>query len=216
MLKEGIPDEIIHVTGNPVIDALQFVADQPEPEEIKGLLTGLEIWKRDLVLVTAHRRENFGEPIENISHALKKLAGRGDVEIIYPVHLNPNVQEPVYRILGDVPHVTLLPPQDYLSLVHLMKQAKIILTDSGGIQEEAPAFGVPVLVMRDVTERPEGITAGTLKLVGTEAGAIFREAMRLLDDASAHEQMAKAVNPFGDGRSAKRIVAALRSHQDHL
>ena len=212
LLKEGIPDEIIHVTGNPVIDALHFVADQPEPEEIKALLTGLEIGKRDLILVTAHRRENFGEPIENISRALKELAGRGDVEILYPVHLNPNVQEPVYRILGDVPHVTLLPPLDYLSLVHLMKHAKIILTDSGGIQEEAPAFGVPVLVMRDVTERPEGITAGTLKLVGTETGTIFREAKNLLDDACTHEQMAKAVNPFGDGKSAKRIVAALRSH----
>jgi len=212
LLKEGIPDEIIHVTGNPVIDALLFVAEQPEPEEVKSLLAELGIGERELILVTAHRRENFGGPIENISRALKELAGRGDVEIIYPVHLNPNVQEPVKRILGDVPHVTLLPPVDYLALVHLMKHAKIILTDSGGIQEEAPAFGVPVLVMRDVTERPEGITAGTLKLVGTKADAILREAVRLLDDPSAHAQMAKAVNPFGDGKSAKRIVAALRSH----
>jgi UDP-N-acetylglucosamine 2-epimerase (non-hydrolysing) len=212
LLKEGVPDRIIHVTGNPVIDALHFVAEQPEPEEIKTLLAELGIGKQELVLVTAHRRENFGGPIENISRALKELAGRGDVEIIYPVHLNPNVQEPVNRILGDVPHVTLVPPVDYLAQVHLMRHAKIILTDSGGIQEEAPAFGVPVLVMRDVTERPEGITAGTLKLVGTKADIILREAVRLLDDPSAHAQMAKAVNPFGDGKSAKRIVTALRSH----
>jgi len=211
LLKEGIPDEIIHVTGNPVIDALHFVAAQPEPEEIKALLPELKIGKRDLILVTAHRRENFGQPLENICHALKELAGRGDVEIVYPVHLNPNVKEPVNRILGDVPHVTLIPPLDYLALIHLMKHAKIILTDSGGIQEEAPAFGVPVLVMRDVTERPEGISAGILKLVGTDQGVIVRESKRLLDDPSAHEQMAKVVNPFGDGKAAKRIVTALQS-----
>jgi len=211
LLKEGIPDEIIHVTGNPVIDALHFVAAQPEPKEVKALLPELEIGKRELILVTAHRRENFGQPLENICHALKELASRGDVEIVYPVHLNPNVKETVNRILGDVPHVTLIPPLDYLALIHLMKHAKIILTDSGGIQEEAPAFGVPVLVMRDVTERPEGISAGTLKLVGTDQGIIEGEANRLLDDPSAHEQMAKAVNPFGDGKAAKRIVTALQS-----
>jgi UDP-N-acetylglucosamine 2-epimerase (non-hydrolysing) len=137
------------------------------------------------------------------------LATRGDVEIVYPVHLNPHVQEPVNRILGDVPHITLLPPLDYLPLVHLQKRARIILTDSGGIQEEAPAFGVPVLVLREVTERPEGVTAGTLKLVGTDTGNIVREARRLLDDPSAHAEMAKAANPFGDGHAAERIVAAL-------
>lgn len=209
LLNEGIPDEIIPVTGNPVIDALEFVAKQPAPEKIITLFGKLGIGDKDLILVTAHRRENFGQPIENICFALKELAMRGDVEIIYPVHLNPNVQEPVYKILGDVPHVTLLPPLEYLSLVHLQKRAKIILTDSGGIQEEAPAFGVPVLVLRDVTERPEGVAAGTLKLVGTETGHIVQEAKRLLDDPSAHAEMAQAVNPFGDGHAAKRIVQAI-------
>ncbi len=131
------------------------------------------------------------------------------MEIVYPVHLNPNVQEPVQRLLGDAPHITLLPPLDYLPLVHLMKRARIILTDSGGIQEEAPAFGVPVLVLREVTERPEGVAAGTLKLVGTDARHIVEEAAQLLDDPAAHAQMARAANPFGDGHAAKRIVEAL-------
>jgi UDP-N-acetylglucosamine 2-epimerase (non-hydrolysing) len=162
-----------------------------------------------LVLVTAHRRENFGQPLDDICAALKELAARGDVEIVYPVHLNPNVQEPVNRILGNVPHVTLLPPQDYSSLVHLMKRSALVLTDSGGIQEEAPAFGVPVLVLREVTERPEGVEAGTLKLVGTASRSIVREANRLLDDSAAYATMARAVNPFGDGQAASRIVNAL-------
>lgn len=215
LLREGIPDEVIAVTGNPVIDALQFVAEQPVPLEIKDLLVKLEIGlsstnnDRLLILVTAHRRENFGQPLENICQALKELAARGDVEIVYPVHLNPHVQETVHRILKDIAHITLLPPLDYLPLVHLQKRARIILTDSGGIQEEAPAFGVPVLVLRDVTERPEGVEAGTLKLVGTEASNIVREAKRLLDNPSARAKMAKAVNPFGDGRAAERIIRAL-------
>jgi UDP-N-acetylglucosamine 2-epimerase (non-hydrolysing) len=223
LLREGIPDEAISVTGNPVIDALQFVARQSAPREIKALLEKLEIaalptvahndTAKNLILVTAHRRENFGGPLENICLALKKLAERGDVEIVYPVHLNPNVQGPVNKILGGVPHVTLLPPLDYLPLVHLQKWAKLILTDSGGIQEEAPAFGVPVLVMREVTERPEGVEAGTLKLVGTDAKSIMHEANRLLDDPAAHAEMAKAVNPFGDGHAAERIIQALK-HQN--
>lgn len=208
LLREGISDEIIAVTGNPVIDALHFVAEQPIPQEIQDLLGSLGSGKH-LVLVTAHRRENFGQPLENICHAIQELAGRGDVEIVYPVHLNPNVQEPVKRILGDLPHITLLPPLDYLPLVHLQKRAKIILTDSGGIQEEAPAFGVPVLVLREVTERPEGVEAGTLKLVGTEVGNILREATRLLNNPSAYSEMAKAANPFGDGHAAGRIIKAL-------
>ena len=208
LLREGISDEIIAVTGNPVIDALHFVAEQPIPQEIQDLLGSLGSGKH-LVLVTAHRRENFGQPLENICHAIQELAGRGDVEIVYPVHLNPNVQEPVKRILGDLPHITLLPPLDYLPLVHLQKRAKIILTDSGGIQEEAPAFGVPVLVLREVTERPEGVEAGTLKLVGTEVGNILREATRLLNNPSVYTEMAKASNPFGDGHAAERIIKAL-------
>jgi UDP-N-acetylglucosamine 2-epimerase len=162
-----------------------------------------------LILVTAHRRENFGEPLEGICTALQQLAGRGDVEIIYPVHLNPNVQGTVYRVLKDQPHVSLLPPLDYLPLIHLMKRAYLVLTDSGGLQEEAPAFGVPVLVLRQVTERPEGIEAGVLKLVGTEPHQIVQEACRLLDDPQAYALMARAVNPFGDGKAAGRIVRAL-------
>ena len=210
LLREGIAEQAIAVTGNPVIDALQYVAQQPEPEEVTALLRKLGIGTRELVLVTAHRRENFGQPLENICRALKELAGSGDVEIVYPVHLNPNVQGTVRRMLENTPHITLLPPLDYLPLVHLQKQSKIILTDSGGIQEEAPAFGVPVLVLREVTERPEGIAAGTLKLVGTKTETIIREARRLLDDPSAYAEMAKAANPFGDGHAAERILEALQ------
>jgi len=207
LLREGIDDACIRVTGNPVIDALQVVASRPAPREITTLLENAG--GRRLVLVTAHRRENFGKPLEEICSALRHLASRGDVEIVYPVHLNPNVQGPVHRILKDVAHVTLLPPLDYLPLVHLMKRSALVLTDSGGIQEEAPAFGIPALVLREVTERPEGIEAGALKLVGTESARIVTEASRLLDDPSAYAAMARAVNPYGDGHAAERIVSAL-------
>jgi UDP-N-acetylglucosamine 2-epimerase (non-hydrolysing) len=209
LLHENIPAESIFVTGNPVIDALNYVAAQPEPEEIRQVVQRLGIPGKRLILVTAHRRENFGEPFENICGAIRELAGRGDAEIVYPVHLNPNVQEPVNRILKDVPHITLLRPLDYLPMVHLMKRSSIILTDSGGIQEEAPAFGIPVLVMRETTERPEGIDAGVLKLVGTDQKVIVREATRLLDDENAYANMAKSANPYGDGHAAERIIAAL-------
>jgi UDP-N-acetylglucosamine 2-epimerase (non-hydrolysing) len=216
LLREGVDEKLIALTGNPVIDALQFVAQQQEPKDVKNLLQKLGIVspaarndRKKLILVTAHRRENFGEPLENICRALKELASRGDVQIVYPVHLNPRVQEPVNRILKGADHITLLPPLDYLPLVHLMKRATLILTDSGGIQEEAPAFGVPVLVLRKVTERPEGVEAGALKLVGTETDHILREARLLLEDASAYAAMAKASNPFGDGRAAERIVQSL-------
>ena len=217
LLREGVDSEKVHVTGNSVIDALNFVSKQDEPREIKDLLDKLGIndnptsgqKTRRLILVTAHRRENFGKPMENIFHALKELAERNDVEIVYPVHLNPNVQEPANRILKDVNHITLLPPLDYLPLVHLMKHATLILTDSGGIQEEAPAFGIPVLVLRETTERPEGVDAGTLKLVGTETSRIVAEAGRLLDDPVEYGKMSKASNPYGDGHAAERIVEAL-------
>ena len=208
LLNEGISKEIIKVTGNTVIDALQFVSTQPEPQEITQLVTA-KLKTNKLILVTAHRRENFGEPMENICRALLELAKLGNVEIVYPVHLNPNVQEPVNRLLKDAEHITLLPPLDYLPLVHLMKHATLILTDSGGIQEEAPAFGIPTLVLRDVTERPEGVEAGTLKLVGTETRSIVREAKRLLEDTSAYAEMSKAVNPYGDGCAAEKIIQAL-------
>jgi UDP-N-acetylglucosamine 2-epimerase (non-hydrolysing) len=214
LLREGVDEKTILVTGNSVIDALNFVAKQEEPKEITTLLHGLGlatsgIEAKRLILVTAHRRENFGEPLENICYAIKELASREDVEIIYPVHLNPKVQELVNRILKGTPHITLLPPLDYLPMVHLMKHAKLILTDSGGLQEEAPSLGVPVLVLRETTERPEGVEAGTLKLVGTETNNIIREARRLLNDPNAYIEMAKAVNPYGDGHAAERIIDVL-------
>jgi UDP-N-acetylglucosamine 2-epimerase (non-hydrolysing) len=217
LLREGVDEKTILVTGNPVIDALDYVAKQEEPREIRELLGKLkikrlatgELGNKRLILVTAHRRENFGKPLENICLAIRNLAQRQDVEIVYPVHLNPNVQEPVNRILKDIKHITLLPPLDYLPLIHLMKYANLILTDSGGIQEEAPTFGIPVLVMRQVTERPEGVKAGTLKLVGTKTSPIVHAAMRLLDDPAAYAEMSKKSNPFGDGKAAERIVEAL-------
>jgi UDP-N-acetylglucosamine 2-epimerase (non-hydrolysing) len=231
LLREGVDGKSIVVTGNPVIDALKFVAEQPESSFVTELLERLEVESnsmesagptspetirsgtKKLILVTAHRRENFGQPFENICHALLELAQRNDIEIVYPVHLNPNVQEPVKRILKDVKHITLLPPLDYLPLVHLMKRSALILTDSGGLQEEAPTFGIPVLVLREVTERPEGVEAGILKLVGTETSYIVQEAKRLLDDPFEYGRMAKASNPYGDGHAAERIVEALLKTQ---
>ena len=215
LLREGIDENIIEVTGNTVIDALQHVSKQAEPVEITELIGRLlrrsapQNEMNKLILVTAHRRENFGTPMDDICHALIEIAKRGDVEIVYPVHLNPNVQEPVNRLLKGVDHITLLPPLDYLPLVHLMKHASLILTDSGGIQEEAPAFGIPTLVLRDVTERPEGVAAGTLKLVGTETRRIVEEAQRLLDHPAAYAKMSKAVNPYGDGHAAEKIIQVL-------
>ncbi len=209
LLRENIPDETIVVTGNPVIDALRQVAEMPAPAEAEALLARLA--NRRLILVTAHRRENFGQPLENICAALKALSKqyRGEVEIVYPVHLNPNVQKTVLPRLSGLPNLTLLPPLDYLPLVHLLKHASLVLTDSGGIQEEAPGFGVPVLVLRAATERPEGLAAGTVKLVGTESAAILREARNLLDHPQEHAKMSRAVNPYGDGHAAERIVKNL-------
>jgi UDP-N-acetylglucosamine 2-epimerase (non-hydrolysing) len=215
--RENVPDALIRVTGNPVIDALQMIANRTPTPEV------LELYRRvglrldpgpggpRLLLVTAHRRENFGLPIQDICAALLSLAETygNDLRIVYPVHLNPNIQEPVYRLLGDVPNIILLPPLDYLPMVHLMKRATVVLTDSGGLQEEAPGLGVPVLVMREVTERPEGVQAGTVKLVGTDTTRIVTETRRLLDDPNAHAAMAHAVNPYGDGHAAERIVEAL-------
>ncbi len=209
LLREGIPSARIRVTGNPGIDALQVIAAQPEPPEVTHWRETLQLDRRALILVTAHRRENFGRPLERICQALRQLAEREDVEILYPVHLNPNVQEAVRRLLEGVPHITLVPPLDYLPVVHLMKHARLILTDSGGIQEEAPAFGVPVLVLREVTERPEGIAAGVARLIGTETERIVHETSRLLDDLTTYRHMAQASNPYGDGHAAERIVQAL-------
>jgi UDP-N-acetylglucosamine 2-epimerase (non-hydrolysing) len=219
LLKENVPADRIIVTGNPVIDALQAVTKLPPTGEILALIRQIGLPENDtdgassprLILVTAHRRENFGQPLENICEALRQLAEiYGDaLRLVYPVHLNPNVQEPVYRRLGSIPNITLLPPQDYLPMVHLMKRATLVLTDSGGLQEEAPGLGVPVLVMRAVTERPEGVAAGTVRLVGTDTSRIVAETRRLLDDPQAYAAMAHAINPYGDGHAAERIVAAL-------
>jgi UDP-N-acetylglucosamine 2-epimerase (non-hydrolysing) len=214
LLAEGVPDWRILVTGNPVIDALQTIACQPLPAEAERLLTQAGVapfGKKRLVFITAHRRENFGRPLENICAAIRSLAQTyiGQVEFIYAVHPNPNVHQPVYHLLSGIPNVTLLPPLDYLPTVHLIQHAALVLTDSGGIQEEAPALGVPVLVLREVTERPEGVEAGVLKLVGTDALQIVNAAYQLLDDPAAHSAMARAVNPFGDGHAAERIVAGL-------
>jgi len=210
LLRENIPVEDIVVTGNSVIDALHWVAEKPAP------LLPIPLAPR-FVLVTAHRRENFGEPLENICAALRHLAEHyaDQVQIVYPVHLNPNVQEPVYRMLGDIPNITLLDPLDYLPMVHLMKHSVLVLTDSGGLQEEAPGLGIPVLVMRQVTERPEGIEAGTVKLVGTDTERILSETRRLLDDPDAYAAMAKAVNPYGDGHASERVVEAILAYNDY-
>jgi UDP-N-acetylglucosamine 2-epimerase (non-hydrolysing) len=217
LLNEGVPADQIILTGNPVIDALHMVSNLPPCTELHALLEGLdlpdEIPMRSprLILVTAHRRENFGAPLRNICTALRALAEHyGDaIRIIYPVHLNPNVQMVANRLLGDIPNINLLPPLDYLPFVQLIQRATLVLTDSGGLQEEAPGLGVPVLVLRQVTERPEGVQAGTVRLVGTERDAIISESRRLLDDPMAYQEMAKAVNPYGDGHAAQRIVQAL-------
>ncbi len=220
--REGIPDARILVTGNTVVDALLWAAGQPCPPQVQRLLNRAGANQdpqspipnpRSLIrtiLVTAHRRESFGEPLRRICTALRELASRRpDVQVVYPVHLNPNVWGPVHELLEDTPRITLLPPVDYLTLVHLMKHSALILTDSGGIQEEAPSLGVPVLVLREVTERPEAVEAGAARVVGTDPQRILAETERLLDDPAAYAAMARAVNPYGDGRAAERIVAAL-------
>jgi UDP-N-acetylglucosamine 2-epimerase (non-hydrolysing) len=204
LLREGIASGRIHVTGNPVVDSLQFIARQASGRHRLAPPSG-----KRLILVTAHRRENHGEPLQNILAALRQLAARPDVHLVYPVHRNPNVWAPVHAALAGVPNVTLVEPLDYLDFVHLMARAYLILTDSGGIQEEAPSLGVPVLVMRMLTERPEAVEAGVARLVGTDCDLIVIEATRLLDDPAAHAAMTSAVNPFGDGRAARRIVDVL-------
>jgi UDP-N-acetylglucosamine 2-epimerase (non-hydrolysing) len=218
LLREGISPEKIFVTGNTVIDALQQIWVRvrsldlcerfPIPKEI---FAQIERREKRLLLITGHRRESFGPEFESICLGLREIAEKNpDVVMIYPVHLNPNVRTPVQKILRQTERVFLIEPLDYERFVWLMGRALFILTDSGGIQEEAPALGKPVLVLRKVTERPEAIEAGTAKLVGTEAKTIFQEAQRLLEDRDAYDQMARAVNPFGDGHAAERIVKILR------
>ena len=212
LLREGIDQASIRVTGNTAVDALHWVSALPSPPDVTAWVPATSA---RIVLVTIHRRENFGPPMESICGALRELAERyGDrLRIVYPLHLNPNVQVPARRLLEGIANVSLLPPLDYLSMVHLMKRSYLMLTDSGGIQEEAPALGKPVLVLREVTERPEGVASGVAKVVGTDRERIVAETVRLLEDPVLHERMARAVNPYGDGHAAERIVEALLNAQ---
>src|SRR5574340_27677 len=203
--REGVEPGAIAITGNPGIDAVLYVRDRLRE---RGAGEPGATGKR-LIVVTAHRRESFGEGFDRICAALSKLADRPDVEIAYPVHPNPNVRGPVYRELGGRSNIRLLDPLEYVPFVDLLTRARIILTDSGGIQEEAPALGKPVLVMRDKTERPEGVAAGTARLVGNWTERIVEECTRLLDDPAAYERMARAHNPYGDGQASRRIAEAM-------
>ena len=214
LLDEGVDKEKILITGNTVIDALLMVSrkidsNTSEYEEKFSNEYGIDFYAKKTILVTVHRRESFGEDFENICNAINHIAEKNRVQIIYPVHLNPNVQEPVNRILSNLPNVHLLPPQDYFPFVFLMKKAHIILTDSGGVQEEAPSLGKPVLVMRNTTERSEGIEAGTAKLLGTKSKEIVSQVELLLKDSKEYDKMAKAVNPYGNGSAAKMIYNSI-------
>lgn len=210
LIKEGIESKIYEV-GNTVIDALFLTLEiiKNREEELRHYFNWLDIDKR-VILVTGHRRESFGEPFKEMCVSLKEIAKRQDVVIVYPVHLNPNVRKPVFDILSGIDNIHLIEPLEYPYLIWLMSKSYLVLTDSGGIQEEAPSLGKPVLVMRDVTERVEGIDAGTCRLVGTNKKAIVRETLRLLDDKSLYERMATAVNPYGDGRSSERILEIVK------
>ena len=209
LLHEGVSDRSIHVTGNTAVDAIEMAAEAVRGDaQIAGSFDFLESDKR-LILVTGHRRENLGDGLAQLCAALRILAGRDDVQIVYTLHPNPDVRGPVDALLRGVRGIRLLPPQDYLPFVWLMDRAYLIVTDSGGIQEEAPSLDTPVLVTRAVTERPEAIDAGTAKLVGTDPARIVAEATRLLDDRQAHAVMARPGNPFGDGRASERIADAV-------
>lgn len=216
LLREGLQPESVFVTGNTVLDALLLVRGMfDNDEKLASSVVSKFAFLRDtarLVLITGHRRENFGDGFERICNAIRELSRRfPSDDFVYPVHLNPNVSGPVGRILGDVPNIHLVPPQDYLPFVYLMSRSHIILTDSGGIQEEAPSLGKPVLVMRDTTERPEAVEAGTVKLVGTDANTIVDAASELMTDQQCYDRMAIAHNPYGDGRACSRIVDIILS-----
>lgn len=210
LIAEGIENEIIRVTGNTVIDALIYARgllmnDAAMMTKLESDFSFLNPSKK-MILVTVHRRESFGKGFEDICNALKILSQRDDLQIVYPVHLNPNVQEPVRRILGAFENIHLIEPQEYLPFVYLMNTAYLVLTDSGGIQEEAPALGKPVLVLRDTTERPEAILAGTAKLLGTSTKLILQEVISLIEDRNLYIEMSKAKNPYGDGKASERIL----------
>ena len=222
LLKEGILENCIYVTGNTVIDALLWILKrQSLPESQKRMKDyfvekfGISMDHQRLILVTAHRRESFGKGFENICQALKEIVLKNtDVKIVYPVHLNPNVQEPVHRMIGEMERVHLIEPLDYEPFVYLMSKAFLILTDSGGIQEEAPSIGKPVLVMREVTERPEAVEVGTAKLVGTQTENIVWETQKLLDHPEDYKRMANSKNPYGDGKACERIINILAGKSD--
>ncbi|MFA7603448.1 MAG: UDP-N-acetylglucosamine 2-epimerase (non-hydrolyzing) [Novosphingobium sp.] len=218
LTRENVPPERIHVTGNTVIDALHWVSARIEAQpELAAGLAGLEarFAGKRIVGVTSHRRENFGGGLEAIAEAIRRIAVRPDVALIFPVHPNPNVRAVMNDALTGLGNVALIEPLDYPHFARLLSLAEIMLTDSGGVQEEAPALGKPVLVMRETTERPEGIAAGTAKLVGTDAGRIVTEISTLLDDKAAYEAMARAHNPFGDGHAARRIAEILGNEVGH-
>jgi len=215
LMREGVSESSICVTGNTVIDALLSVVKRLEAEPVlrAEAAQGLDFFREDacLVLVTGHRRESFGDGFERICQSLQQISRTfSDVEVIYPVHLNPNVREPVFRLLKGLPNVHLIEPLDYLPFVYLMARSHIIVTDSGGIQEEAPSLGKPVLVMRETTERPEAVEAGTVRLVGTSAEQIFASVSELLTDADSYKRMSFAHNPYGDGLACQRIVERLQ------
>jgi len=219
LIKEGMPSSKIYVTGNTIIDALLFTIEKQKDEKIQQSISqnllhkyGITFDSRKVILVTGHRRENFGEAFENICHGLKKIAlNNHNIQIIYPVHLNPNVQKPVRKILGKVKNIHLIKPLDYNSFIWLLNKSYLILTDSGGIQEEAPSIGKPVLIMREKTERPEGVRVGVAKLVGTSPDSIFSETMKLLESRSLYESMSKRSNPYGDGKASERICSFLKN-----
>ena len=210
LLNEGVKDENIKVSGNTVIDSLLTVSKQLDSNDHKHeqyFLNkfGIQFNNQKIILLTCHRRESFGRGFENICSAIKHIAENNHVQVIYPVHLNPNVQEPVNRVLGNIENVHLIPPLNYVFFVFLMKKAYIILTDSGGVQEEAPSLGKPVLVIRDTTERPEGVHAGTARLVGTDSETIISQVELLLNEQDEYNKMAKAVNPYGDGKASNHV-----------
>lgn len=210
LIREGVNPDTIHITGNTAIDAMRTtILDNYKFED--ALLRKLDFTGKRLIAVTAHRRENLGKPLEDICHALKEIILKyPDVEIVYPVHLNPAVQEPARAILGEVQRVQLIDPIQVQDMHNLMSKAYLVLTDSGGLQEEAPSLGKPVLVLRNETERPEAVQAGTVKVIGTDLHKIVTETSLLLDDASEYEKMARSVNPYGDGHASERILEALR------
>jgi len=207
LLNEGIPDAQVAVTGNTVLDALFDISSRPF-DFADSPLASLPFDEKRIVLVTAHRRENFGGPFESLCKGLKELAlkYKDEIVLVYPVHRNPNVRAVVNKILAELDNVLLIDPLEYMPLVHLMKRSYLVLTDSGGLQEEAPSLGKPVLVLRQLTERREGVAAGTVKLIGTETEDIVREASLLLDNAVAYEEMANKINPYGDGTAGIQIV----------